>query len=350
MVNSLDGTKKKGDAVIVKRSELLKALHTVSPGLTDKPLFDQSDCFCFTEGNVVTFNAHVSCRGPSGLDPDFTGAVAAKKFTDVLTKLSGEDLEVYPENGRLYVIDGKNKFWFVMEKDVLLPVDAVDVPKKWKSLPADFSEAIDVVRRCVGKDELQFVMTCVHVHPDFVEACDFMQICRWKTQTSVKSPFLVQGKWVKNLTSFGAEKFGESERWVHFKNAAGFVMSLLRYVDDYRDMTPYLAVEGERTVLPKSLVEAVGLAQTFSRENADDDNVFIYLKPGHLVLRAESVTGGCRMPKKVSYQGRPMSFYVSPEVLGNLAKKYDECVVTETRIKVTGEKLEYVLCLLEPEA
>ena len=58
-----------------------------------------------------------------------------------------------------------------MEREVLLPVDAVEVPEKWRRLPEDFLEAVSIVQQTAGRDESQFSLTCVHISPDWVEAC-----------------------------------------------------------------------------------------------------------------------------------------------------------------------------------
>ncbi len=333
----------------INRSDFLRSLHSVEAGLTDKPVIEQSDTLAFKGGDVFTFNEYVACRAPSGLDESFTGAVPAKKFVEALSKLTSEEIDVEFEDGKAFVIDGKKTLWFVMEKYVLLPIDAVEKPKKWKDLPKDFAEAVDLVRRCVSTDEANdaaMTMTMVHVAKDWIEACDFFQICRWHTKTPISTPFLVQGKWIKGMVNLGMMKLSESESWVHFKNDQDVIFSCKRFVDEYKDLSPYLNVKGKKVSLPKSVVEAVNLAQPFAAENPDGERIKISLKKGKLVLSAESASGGVVDRKRVAYDGEPMTFYVAPKILADLAKNYSDCVVTEKFIKVNGEKFEYVLCLI----
>lgn len=330
----------------ISRSDFLRNLHSVEAGLTEKPQIEQSDCIAFKDGDVFTFNEHVACRTLSGLDESFTGAIPARKFIESLSKLTSEEIEIEFDQGKAYVVDGRKTLWFVMEAQVLLPIDAVDKPKKWKELPKDFSEAIDLVRRCVSTDETTPTMTMVHITQDYVESCDFFQICRWNTYTPLKTPLLVQGKWIKGMVNLGMLWISESESWVHLKNEQGVIYSCRRYSDEYKNLTPYLNVEGKKVSLPKSVVEAVNLAQPFAAENPDGERIKISLRKGKLTLSAESASGGITDRKKIAYDGEPMTFYVAPKILSDLAKNYSDCVITEKFIKVVGEKFEYVLCLI----
>src|SRR5947209_5548466 len=142
----------------VNREKFLHCLESVQPGLCPRGEIEQSSCFVFKGGEVLTFNDEICCRSKSGLDKTFEGAVKGEKFLELLRKLPEEEISVDvvradDETVEIIVIGKGRRSGFRMEEEVTLPVDAVEKPTKWKELHKDFSDAINMVQRCAGHDE-----------------------------------------------------------------------------------------------------------------------------------------------------------------------------------------------------
>lgn len=233
-----------------------------------------------------------------------------------------------------------------MERDVLLPIESVDLPKKWKPLHEDFTDAVGIVQECASKDQSAFTFTCIHIHPNFMEACDNLQITRYKLDTGVEKPFLVRRDSLKHVPSFDFTEFGETDTWIHFRSASGLIMSCRRFMEKFEDLGSFLKDKGTPTVLPKALSEAAKRCQVFSSENSDSDLVLIELRSGRLKVKGEGASGFHMELKRLKYEGPPMKFRISPNLLVELLKRHTDCEISKKhRLIVNGGKFTYCACL-----
>lgn len=334
----------------VNREEFLRQLESVAPGLSQRDIIEQSSCFVFKNGEVMAYNDEVACRGPSVLNGEIEGAVKADKLLELLRKLPEDEIKVGRENGA-FLISGKyRKAGLRMEEEIALPINNLEQPDKWKKLPLEFTDAISVVQQCASQDQTHFEMTCVHIHPNWVEACDNFQLCRWTMKTGFKKPQLVRQSSIQHIVQLGVTEFAETNGWLHFRNDDGLVLSCRRYEEEYKDFSGILGVKGTVTRLPKQLAEAAEKAAIFSAENGKNDRIRVELKAGKIRLKGEGISGWYEEFKSIKYSGEPMTFLISPSLLAELTKKHEECEVAPGRLKVVGEKYTYVACLVNAEA
>lgn len=335
----------------IERASLLSTLEAVSAGLAQRETVEQGNAFIFRNGFVRTFNEEVSCRIQSGLPKDFTGAVKFKSFMELLRKIKDEEISLEVDGGALVIAggNGRRTARLNMDKEITIPLDQLEKPGEWNAMAEDFGDAINIVQGCAGKDASQFVSTCVHVHPKWVEATDGFQLARYRTVTGVQSPAIVRKEAIKSLVSLDMTEVSETGSWLHFKNPAGLVVSVRRYVEEYPSLKEHLQVEGTSAELPKGLASAIDVAKIFSKENADSDLLQIKLEPGIITVTGIGVSGEFTERKKLKYEGRSMKFTIPPEILTEIASKYNECMVTPTRLKVGSGKWTYVTTLGQVE-
>lgn len=337
--------------ITVSRETFLRALETAAPGLSPKEILEQSGCFVFVDGDVVTYNDEVSVRGPSGLPNDFRGAVRAKKLLDLLRGMDEDGLRL-SEGDAEFVVTGKSRQAAVrMEKEIHLPYAGVEPPGKFKKLPEEFGEAVSLVQQCAGTDESRFVLTCVNIHPDWIEACDDFRACRWKMQTGFKNPTLVKQASMSPAARMGVESFSEGDNWVHFKNRQGYVLSARKFVEEFpsASLDGPLSQNGTPVSLPKGVKEAAEKAQLFSADNLDADLAEVTLKAGRVVVRGRGPEGWYKEVKKVTWDGPAVTFMIPPKLLGELVEKYNSVEVSESVLRIDGGSYVYITCLTAPE-
>lgn len=339
--------------ITVGREELLGRLHEVRPGLSSKEIVEQSNSFVFRGGEVVTFNQEVMCRAPSGLDPELTGAVQAKPLVTSLEKMPDDEVKIRVKDGDLVVTGKRRSFGVHLASEIQLPTSAVEQPgkKDWRKLPDDFADAVKVVYGCAAKDQSDHSLTCVHVHPGHMEACDRFQITRYTLATGVKTSILVGRDAIKFIPEFDFEEVAETENWIHFRTPHGLVLSCCRYTDAYKPLDEFLARrKGTRVKFPKGLADALDRALVFSGENKDDDSVLFELEPGKMRLRGEGSSGWSKEFSSVTYAGPDLRFVVSPKLMVELLQRHNDCLITpDRRLWVDGGKFVYVACLEEPK-
>ena len=335
----------------IKRADLLRLLESVSPGLATREVFEQSSCFVFQDKMIITYNDQVACWVESPFDADFTGAVQADSLTALLRKLPDEVIKIEIEGGLLMVRAKNKRAEIRMEAEVVLPIGSVEKPpeERWKELDEHFCEAIGIVQSCAGTDAGSFQLVCVHIHPEWVEACDNFQMCRFPISTGVKRPVLVRRDSVKHITGLAMTEFAETKTWIHFRNPQGLSLACRRFIEEFPDLTQYVQAEGVQTTLPGGLAEAVARAEVFSAANAESPNVKIALDNGSLVVSGEGTHGKYSEKKKVVYEGKPISFMIAPKLLTEVASKHNACQLTSKFLKVDTGKFVYVTSLVVPK-
>lgn len=338
--------------MIISREELLKDLELTTPGLSNKDIVEQSSCFVFKEGQIITFNDDVACRLKTKID--ITGAVKADPLLSILKKLTEDTVELVEsegDDGHELIIKGKKKSCGIrMEQEIFLPIEAVETPEKWKALPSDFVEAVDMVKDCAGRDETQFALTCVHLHPDWIETSDTYQVARYTIKTGLKQSVLVRKESLKFITTLGMTEFSETKNWIHFRNSLGLILSCRRYIEEFRDMTDIFKIAGgTKTTLPRGLKEASEKAEIFSSDNIGDNLIKIHMKTGKVKVEGRGSTGWFSEIKNTDYEGKNLVFMISPALLIQIIDKHHACIISTDKLKVETDKFQYVTCLGVPE-
>lgn len=329
----------------LNREELLHKLEAVQGGLAKREVLEQSSCFVFKNGVVLTYNEEVACRYKVPLEIE--GAVHAPQLLAVLQKMVETDIEVNVADGHLVIKGQGRRSGVRMEAEVLLRLEDIEAPARdsWVAIPDDLAEAVQTVQQCAGTDENAFALTCIHLHPNHVEACDNYQMARYPIQTGCKVPTLVKRDALRHLLGLDMTHLAETKTWLHFRNPAGLIMSTRRYAEPFPDLQPFLQVEGMLATLPGGLVDAVDKAEIFSAENADANQVVIDLATDKLRLIARSANGWHEERQNISYQGPPMKFCIAPKVMKEIAKRHNQCIMAPGRLKVDTGRFVYVTCL-----
>jgi len=328
----------------VNREQLLNQIQSVQPGIAVREIHEQSSCVVFTKKHMMTYNDEIACTQKSCLDIE--GAVQAAPLLALLRMLKEEILDIDIVKGELLIKGKRKRSGIRIEQEILLPIDAVDKPKGWQDLHEDFAEAVGIVQQCTSKDDSQFNMTCVHITPKHVEACDNFQAARYSIKTGVEESTLVRQDSLRHIITLDMTEFCETKNWIHFRNPTGLVISCRRFLEDYPDIGPHLKMkEVTPTALPKGLKEAAQLAEVFSSEDVETDRVSILLQPGKLKITGKGVSGWYSEVKPIKYKGPDLPFLISPKLLIELVQKHNECQIAKNRLKVSTGKFEYVTVL-----
>lgn len=327
----------------INREQLLTDLRMVQPGVSQREFLEQSSCFCFLQGTVMTFNDEICCRKKTDLD--ITGAVQADVLLEILEKIDDPELLVSESPGEIRFKGEQKAFAVVKDSEVLLPVEQVEEPGEWKPLPQEFSHSVELVKQCVSSDESKFVLTCIHITPEYIEACDNHQLMRCRMKTGVPEPILVRGSSIVEAVQYGIDHISVTESWVHFKNDQDLIFSCRRYVEKYPNLDPIISFTGAPVQLPKAIAKAAERAAVFASDQAGDPLIEVSIDGKEVRIRGEGVSGWYEEIGGVEYEGPEMRFLISPVLLCHIAENYDKAIITEGRLKVSGPDWEYVTVL-----
>ena len=333
----------------INRIELLQKLQAVAPGLASRESIEQSSCFVFKGGRVITYNGEVACFQKSNLD--LTGAVASGPLLALLDKLPEEDIDLTVGEGELLIKAGKGRRSGIrMEADAMLPIEDVEKPEGWRDMHEAFNEAVDIAAQCTSKDDSKgFYQTCVHIHPNHIEACDNYQFARFPVVTGVAKAALIKREFIKNIAASDMTQVCETKSWMHFRNAAGLRMSFRLYMDDFPDLDYLLDVKGKPATLPGGLADAVDKAAVFSSMNAENDNVMVELRADKMRLTGKSAQGWYKEQQPCKYSGPDINFIIAPKLLIEITKRTKECVISEGALKIDTGRWTYISCLGAPD-
>ncbi len=331
----------------VNRTKLLKQLEAVVPGLSRRGGMEQSGHFVFKDGKVMTYNDEVACVGKTDLDLE--GAVPSKELLGLLRKLSEGEIELKIDGGELKVIGAGRKAGILMDAEIVLPLDAVEKPGKWKKLSEGFWEAITTTSHCASTDESQFILTCIHLTPNYVEAIDSFQLIRCKTESGLEN-VLLKAVALRSIADMGLIGISETENWVHFRDKGSLILSCRKYEGQFPKLDLHIKVEGAKTSLPKGIGESISKATLFSGEEKFAESLLrIDLQPGKMRLCGQGPNGWYKETSKVDYGGDSVSFAIAPNLLLDISRRADSCIIGKGRIKVATESFEYVSSTSEVE-
>lgn len=333
----------------IQREDFLNNLEMVRAGLSPREFIEQSSCIVFQGGFAMTFNDEVACRVKVGVD--ITGAVQANALFDILGKLEDTELSIEENaNGELEFIGKRKKFGITKDAEIFLPIDRVETPDKWKPLPKEFTEAVGLVQHCVSGDESKFLLTCIHLHPEYVEACDNFQIMRVELGMGLKSSVLVRGTSLKDLVTLAMTEVALTKSWIHFRNAAGLIYSCRRYSEDYPVLDTLLKSDGHPIVIPKGIAKASERAAVFAVDPSGESQVTVTLVPGKIRICGAGATGWYREVAKAAYDGPEMEFMISPTLLKQVSENHSEATISDNKLAVSGGHWKYVTVLSKAKA
>jgi hypothetical protein len=337
-----------------KASEFLFALQKVAAGLGRG--LKQSDHFAFKNGEVFTYNEELACR--CKVNVDFEGAVLAKPLLEMLKKMTEEDIEIVAEDGKLILRRKRQRAEFELDPKITLPIDEIEKPKTWKKLPDNFEDAVLMVSTCLGGPKANyFGWTCIHIHPEWIEACDTIQLCRWRLRMPIKpeEEFLVLGNTIKKVMRMGHTEFALTPSWFHLHTDYGFAVSCRLYREEniYPDLTPIVkgARGGTPLVLPKALMLAADKAGVFSVENTDANLIRIRLRKDRVLVNGDGTNGRFFQSIPAKWEGKNVEFIFSPILLNEIRRHHSKCeiVIDPPRLVIRGERWKYIACLGPPE-
>ena len=329
----------------IEKDKLINELEMVRAGLSPRELIEQSSCFVFKDGYVMTFNDEIACRVKSSLK--VTGAIQASRLLGILEKVDDSELEVRSDEEDELVFKGKKKmFGITKEAEVFLPIDQVEEPGDWVKVPKEFAAAVEKLQHAVSTDASKFLLCCVHIAPKHMEACDNLQIMRFSFKTNIKKPILVRGTSLAEITSLGMHEMSVTKSWIHFRNQAGLILSVRFYAEDYHDLAPLMEVDDPSELkLSAALKEASERASVFAADTSGDPFLEVSLKANRCIVKGQGLTGWYKEQKKVSYDGPPLNFMIAPSLLDYVAKEHNDVVINETKLKAEGSNWVYITVL-----
>jgi len=300
----------------MNRQALIDLLTTVRPGLSSKEVVELSTAFLFRKGRVITFNdeVYVSAPLPDELTEALDGiAVEAKPFYNLLLSTNSKDVKLKVLKNELRVTGKGFKAGVRLYKSER-PLD-IELPTRYKKFNTAILHALDICQLTASKDMSRPLITCVHVHPEFVEATDSYRLTTFPMETGVKKPFLIPARHIPNLLAYDVLSYARQDGWLHFRNKNKVIFSCRTFEETYVDTTPAREKKGTRIQFTKKLIEILEAANVFLNDkHASEMYVEIKITDNKAKVRSEGSDGwfAGRVPARCA---KDVSFYINPFLL-----------------------------------
>jgi hypothetical protein len=239
-----------------------------------------------------------------------------------------------------------------VEKEIRLPIKDVETPKKWKKLPEEFQEAVELVGSCASKNSASPHLCCIHFASDKMEACDGVQAGRFALSLPFETSVLIQKEsircvYTKSIMESGPSAVSETKNWVHFKDKHELFVSCHKHFDDYPtdELTIIFATKGNPAVLPKELKGLVKRLDYYLNDTTVSQWLIVRVDSKHIKVTGSGKDGEQTVRTKIKYKGEPIAFNINPNLLQELGRKHDKCQIAKNFIKINKNKFQYVTSL-----
>ncbi len=323
---------------------LINILQLVQPGLAQKEIIQQSNCFVFSNDRVMTYNDEIAISHP--LVTDINGAVLANELFSLLTKTKEAELDIIQTDQGLSIKGGKFKASITIASEITLPVDEISEYGVFAALPKDFTKALKFCLFSCSKDMTKPALTCVHVIDDVMEASDNFRITvRYFDSTYFAQPVLIPSNVAKVLSNFDVVEYSSNKGWLHFKTSGQTVFSCRTFENIiFPDVSQFVDTEeGEVIHLPKDLADVLSRAGIFSGTKFHtDERVKVIITPGKLTVKARGDAGWFEEFSRIKYKGEEKKFEVHPEFLSYIFELCDSMEIGEYSLRFEGKEEEFV--------
>lgn len=331
----------------IKRTELQKALEVVKPGLSSKELIEQSTSFAFIKGRVVTYNDEISISHPVS-DLKISGAIKAEELYNLLGKIKEEEIDFVLQESEILIKAGRVKAGITLQQEILLPLQEIGELSTWKPLPTNFATQLRFIIPAASTDMSKPLLTCIHARKEGVlEATDNFRLMTTSLNKELSGKeFLIPATSAVQVAKLNPTHVANSNGWIHFKTKEDTIISCRIFEDVYPDIAPHLKVKGNEIAFPASVKESLERAEVFAkRQNYLDAEVSILIKENRIKVKGQSESGWFEEEINMKYSGDPIEFRITPFFLKDMLNQTSTAIISESKIKFTGEDWQYVAVL-----
>lgn len=326
----------------IHRKELLAALDSCAAGLGSKGNVEQSQCYVFRDGKVITFNDLIYTETVSPVP--INAAIPAKAFRETLAKFGDDEINVEEKDGKVRVWVKARRASINGHSDVYLPIGDVEQPGEFQDVPPELSDALPLASDCAGKDGE--VLDNLYIQEKGIVACDKVQAVQFSVLTGVKNTCLIPAEGCKAIASLGIAGVCDGQNWLHIKTYTGLRASLRKCTGEYPQVTQVFTQPViSKLEFPFSSSDVLERLGPFLADTTEGRVCTMSLSPGALFIRAKNVVGWFEERIDVEYEGPEISFSVNPKLIANATRHGLPLQICESSIRVVGPGFRYAVSI-----
>lgn len=336
--------------LIYQKSNVLKILTLLKPGLAVKDIVEGMKNFYFNGNFIVTYNDKISIMYP--FKTDFTVFVNADTFYQLISKLPVEDFVMKQGKKDLFIkTKGINvKLPSIIDTEIIQRIKVVHKGLKkieWKKLPDNFSSSISLCSFAAIQSETDSTLSCIKIEDDICVASDAKRIAYAKLDSKI-NPMFIKASEIKSLTQIKPTHYGEGKGWLYFKNEEGCVFSIRKIEGDFPEWKHFFDFKGVTLDLPNELFAGIDLASIFT-EGGNKPYLSIHIENNICELIVKTESGKLKYSAPIKYKKEPIDFIINPDFLKEMMKFSTSITFAEGKSKLETDSFSVLTALYSKE-
>jgi len=278
------------------KTDLLKILSAVRPGLAKKEVVEQMGRFIFTGENVATFNDKICIHYPFEFEVPFS--VKATDFYNTVSALDSEKVDMRIKGNNVVIDTERSKGMFSTKVqddigEVLKSIINEIEECEWYNVPEDFIKAIDLVKFSASSDNTS-TWSCVRFDGANVFCGADHRFSWYKFDESlVDVPFMIKAVNIDAISPFDIKAFAISDSWAHFATENEVIFSARLTKGEYTDpKRPFSSPKGQEIKLPDTILEDVEFVAIIQSEDMEmERTIKMIIEDGKITYQAEKERG-----------------------------------------------------------
>ena len=333
--------------------ELKDAITAVIPATGTGGLDEDYRNISFNKKYIIASNDRICIAQP--FITNFEITVPAKEFQQLIPS-SGE-VSIKEQDGSVHIKFGKTNSKLSMPSEAAAAnlFESLNTENvKWRKLPSDLLEGLDLCRTSASREMSEPYLTCIYVKDNYIVASDEVRISEYTGSNKFTNvSWLMPAKSVDELVKLEISKFAATKAWFYFKTRDDKIFCARRVVDQYPDVSKYFKFKPlEEVKLPTDkMIEAVNYVSTMAKVGEDSyKRIDLSFKGNAVRLRGSNELGSASkvvtIKKKVK---KEFSMRVNPEFFSQLLLLSDTLKVGKDRVSVETENFRHLMALFIEE-
>lgn len=292
----------------MKKTDLVTAMKATMIGVEKSTKTLGMDFIVFDSDWLRSFRDDISVSYP--LTTELQCAVKAEELFKIISKISGEEIDMGIEEDKFVLTDGKTVLKFrtlqtEQLEQILTRIDALQTNDlEWYLLPTNFMDGLNHCICSAGTETSLNEMAGIYISENKMFSTDNFRISTFTMNGMVISPFTIPTKSVDNLLKLNTEfiSIALTKGWIHLSNKEGAIFSarLLsgKYpVDGIGEIFTQMEFEKskEQYILPDGLEKSLDLVDIMAGTGEDIlesiTQVILNYKDGNLIISASRDIG-----------------------------------------------------------
>lgn len=318
----------------IDRTELIRILEKIRPGIAKNETMESMTYFYLSGDDIISYNDKISIQ--YDFKTDFSLFVKASDFYKLLTKIKDKDVTLVADGDCLKVSTASTRITLPTISDNELTERIKSVKEslatgKWKKLPEDFSDKINLCSYTASKMEQEGTLTCVNVKGDVCTSSDNNRI----SQATIKGPvdeMLIKASVIKDLIGIDPKGYKITKAWIHFRDKNKCIFSVRRVTGEFPDFSQFMDFSGTDIELPSEILDGIDLVSILT--DPDDPSVNIKISKGVILLKGKVQNGNIMHRCKIDSKDTELDLTINPAFLKDMVKYNSKITVGQDKARI----------------